>query len=276
MAGIVLQVTCAQKLQVISSFELSEELNEISGLITFEEPREYYAINDGGNPNYIFQIDSVGTVLRRIFVKGAVNRDWEEIFTDQNGFVYISDTGDNKKIRSEYFLFKIAIEDLRNLDTVVPQIIRIRFVKLDSKKALQIPVSVNVEAVCCLKDKVYFFTKEKARHLWARTSLYIGNCTDSIQDVMFQQTIQYSSKLYAEDLITGACSDPNSGNIYWTSASRWFCIEKAEFNKMIKLDYPTLSQKESISFLSPGKFVITHEKNKPLNQNAAVLYISIQ
>ena len=78
-------------------------LAEVSGVApSRDHPGVLWVINDSGNPPDLLAVDSTGTLLGWIPLRGAPNTDWEEIALGPCGNVtclYIADTGDNRERR---------------------------------------------------------------------------------------------------------------------------------------------------------------------------------
>ena len=74
-------------------------LSEISGIVASSRyPETFWVHNDSGNPAELFLIDQGGAVLARLQLKGAKNRDWEDICAFRyKGQLYlcVGDVGDN-------------------------------------------------------------------------------------------------------------------------------------------------------------------------------------
>ena len=71
---------------------------------------------DSGNPTQIYLVSHDGTVLKKIFIKGAVNRDWEDMALSGND-LYLGDIGDNNLNHPDYTFYKFP-EPLSSVDTV--------------------------------------------------------------------------------------------------------------------------------------------------------------
>jgi len=71
---------------------------------------------DSGNPPQLYLISHDGAISKRIYIKGAVNRDWEDmaLVSDE---LYIADIGDNAQTSLDYFFYKFA-EPSASADTV--------------------------------------------------------------------------------------------------------------------------------------------------------------
>jgi hypothetical protein len=89
-----------------SSKPLSHLLKEVSGIADSKTmPQHLWAEEDGGNPPQIWLVGYDGAVQKKVFIKGAVNRDWEDM-TRSGSDLYIADIGDNDRVYSEYAIYK--------------------------------------------------------------------------------------------------------------------------------------------------------------------------
>ena len=83
---------------------LSDLLRETSGLTFFKD--RLYTINDGGNPNIIYEIDkNSGKILKKIQTNFP-NKDWEAITNDGEN-LYIGDFGNNAGNRRDLTIYSI-------------------------------------------------------------------------------------------------------------------------------------------------------------------------
>ena len=84
-------------------------LNENSGLIFFAN--HLWTINDGGNNNAIYQLDTLGNLIREISVIGASNIDWEGISQNEE-HIFIGDFGNNSGSREDLCIYEIDKENI--------------------------------------------------------------------------------------------------------------------------------------------------------------------
>lgn len=88
-------------------------LQELSGLAA--HPRHddrLWALNDGGAPPEILELDRRGRVLRQVVVDGVRNIDWEDLDhyrIGERSRLLIADTGDNGRHRPEVYLHALPI-----------------------------------------------------------------------------------------------------------------------------------------------------------------------
>lgn len=93
---------------------------EVSGLApSVRYPGVYWAVQDSGpdprNALLALRIEGGsarpwpdGRLVRSIPVRGAVNRDWEEVAADGRGHLWIADIGNNRGLRDDLALLQVA------------------------------------------------------------------------------------------------------------------------------------------------------------------------
>ena len=92
-------------------------INEGSGIADSKvNPGFLWVEEDSGNPPQLYLISHDGTVSKKIYIKGAVNRDWEDMAL-VSGELYVADIGDNAQTSLDYFFYTFS-EPLASVDTV--------------------------------------------------------------------------------------------------------------------------------------------------------------
>ncbi len=98
-------------------------LDEASGIADSKaNPGYLWVQQDSGNPNDIALLSQDGSLLKKISIKTAVNRDWEDLATGMgpvagNQYIYVADIGDNALVASQYFIYRF-MEPASAVDTV--------------------------------------------------------------------------------------------------------------------------------------------------------------
>lgn len=92
-------------------------VNEISGIADSKSnPGFLWGHEDSGTPPQLYLIEKNGKIKKTIFLKGAQNRDWEDINLANNQ-IYIGDIGDNNSVHGTYYIYKFP-EPTAALDTI--------------------------------------------------------------------------------------------------------------------------------------------------------------
>ncbi|TAD92500.1 MAG: hypothetical protein EAY75_02385 [Bacteroidetes bacterium] len=143
---------------------LGVQLAEVSGLVWVHG--RLYGLNDGGNPNAIYRIDTTtGAIAQTIVLEGTTNIDWEDMAQDSS-HIYVADVGNNGTgIRTNLVVYKFAKSWIA-ADTVtrVPAqaIERIAFAYADQTNFTNATVNntrFDCEAVIVLRNQLHLFTK---------------------------------------------------------------------------------------------------------------------
>jgi len=72
-------------------YSLPKKLKEVSGITYFPTNNLLWTLEDSGNANSIYGLDSNGEIAKKITIENTVNIDWEDISKDKIGNLYIGD-----------------------------------------------------------------------------------------------------------------------------------------------------------------------------------------
>lgn len=93
-------------------------INEASGIAASKiNPGYLWVQEDSGNPPQLKLLSVTGSVLKKVYIKNAINRDWEEMALSGND-LYIADIGDNAQVFNTYFIYKFP-EPASTIDTIL-------------------------------------------------------------------------------------------------------------------------------------------------------------
>ncbi|TFV94292.1 hypothetical protein E4S40_09660 [Algoriphagus kandeliae] len=181
--------------------DLDDSQNETSGLAQFEG--RLFAINDGDNPNRIYELDPIsGEVLRSILVENAINRDWESLAQSET-HLFIGDFGNNQGTRQDLAIYRIPWQQVLNQETVQAEKIDFRYINQDDFSPSETH-RFDCEAFLFWEGKLHLFTKNRASE-------------DSDHHVLPIEPGNYITEfvetLPVNKLVTGACIDPISGKV---------------------------------------------------------------
>jgi len=134
---------------------LPEIVFETSGLIYYNG--FLYTINDSRHGNYIFQLDTLGNLIRKININNAKNNDWEDLSQDEQ-YIYIGDFGNNGGNRKNLKIYSIAKNQL-NKDTVLADSICFKYPNQTNFNNNFQNHDFDCEAFFCKGDSLYLFSK---------------------------------------------------------------------------------------------------------------------
>lgn len=143
-------------LPVETEIKISLLLGEISGMAY--EGDNIYALNDGGNGPYIFQLDMhTGRTKEKYRIDNIRNKDWEELAL-YNGYLYIGDFGNNMGKRRDLAIHRIRIDSLEHSDPPV-MTTAISYSLQESYKPSRHDHEWDCEAMVVCSDGIYCFSK---------------------------------------------------------------------------------------------------------------------
>lgn len=244
---------------------LSDVLQENSGLIRVGD--FLYTFNDSGSGAVIYELDTLGLVLRTITISGATNVDWEAI-TANATHVFIGDVGNNNGNRHDLCLYRFLKSDL-TLDTIQAE--KLPFYWSDQTQFTSLPNANNYdcEAIVAETDSVTLYTKNwvdlKTRR-YRLPSFWIDTLAAQLMD-----------SFAVDGLITDACLDTvmnrsyllgykNNGSNFYTSFvwCLWDYQDHQVFSgnrRRIEVgNVLSLAQTEGIALKSTNKGYINSEK----------------
>ncbi len=266
-----------QKGHLVEVVPLPKELKECSGMIQLDN-NAFIALNDGGDNPILYAFDLTHAhETRKIKIDSVKNNDWEELARDDD-FIYIGDTGNNGGTRQNLMIYKIRMEDIKNLNEVVPEKIMFRY-EGQTKFNDSNRHNFDCEAFVSVGDSLFLFTKNRGD---LRTDVY------GIPKTPGSYLARKLKSFDVEGLITGADfrSDHSKSELVLIGynekghAYRPFLIHFSNFtgsdffgglSERINIDQ-TL-QSESVIFHGDHKVYISNEENK--NEKGYVYEVSI-
>jgi hypothetical protein len=152
----------------VSKFTPPAVLEENSGLIYWNE--KLWTHNDGGNPAALYELDTLGNLIRTITISNATNNDWEDIAQD-NDYIYIGDFGNNASgNRTDLKIYRVAKTDVLAGNTVTATTINFSYAdQTNFSPTANNATDFDCEAMIVAGGNIYLFTKQWISN---QTSLY--------------------------------------------------------------------------------------------------------
>jgi hypothetical protein len=139
-------------------FEIPAIAKETSGLLFLDG--KIITHNDSGDDAYLYELDSLTGILnRRITVTNATNVDWEDLADDET-YIYISDTGNNKGKRQDLKIYRILKSDLKNSNTVSAETISFYYEDQTNFNSSDYH-NFDAEALVVYENNFLLFTKNR-------------------------------------------------------------------------------------------------------------------
>lgn len=167
-------------------------INEASGLAaSINRTNMLWTHNDSGDSATLFLINHYGASVAQYSLKGATNRDWEDIATgpgpdDQKSYIYVGDIGDNRAQHEIKTIYRV--EEPQSLsETEITDFDVINFKYPDGKRDAE---SLFVDP---LSKDIYILSKREAK-----IGVYVASYPQSTSEVItleklssipYQQTV---------------------------------------------------------------------------------------
>lgn len=149
----------AAKISIKKIAKLPMALHETSGIELYKN-KYILSHNDSGNKPELFVFDLNGELIKRIHITNAKNIDWEDMTLDDEGNVYISDTGNNLNKRKSVFIYKINGEIIESTEREVEaETIEIQYADQSKFPPKEAELNYDSESILWKDDSLFLFTK---------------------------------------------------------------------------------------------------------------------
>ncbi len=244
--------------QKITSWDLNEELEEISG-IEYLNDTTLVAINDGGNSNELFLLDLEGKIVRKVEITGALNTDWEDITRDKH-HLYIGDFGNNKNGRKDLRILKVKVSEVLNQDQVGFEEIQFNYADQSAFPPNRDSLFYDAEGLAANGDSLYVFTKDRSDPSIGNSHVYVLPKTPGSYEIKVRYRLNLGTGGFWTDAVTAA--DYCSGYFYLSTYTRIIIFEfkGSKFKKKKEIEFDEFSQKESLVVGPERQFYYADER----------------
>ncbi len=200
----------AQIGNVVEKFNMPVGQIESSGLIFYNG--KLITHNDSGGENKLFELDTItGLVTREVTVANATNIDWEDI-TQDDGYIYVGDIGNNSGNRTDLVIYKIAKLDYDISDTVSAAFIAFSYVNQTDFTPAPNNTVWDAEALLSSSDtSLLLFSKD-----WVSGTALAYTISKTPGSYAL---LPMTTSLANSGLITGATFNPLSSSVFLTGYS---------------------------------------------------------
>ena len=164
-------VSCSNYGQLKYITKLPKKLDENSGIVSLEQ-HKIWLIEDNGNTDEVFEVNFEGQLLRKFKVTNAKNTDWEDLTKDDDGNLYISDTGNNANKRKDLVIYKIPDPTKEAGDKIAAEKIEFSYPEQKEFPPKAKDFKFDAEALFYYSGQLYLITKNKARPFYGDAQLY--------------------------------------------------------------------------------------------------------
>lgn len=248
--------TVPDHLEVVTYFP--DELKENSGLEVLQGSELVWVINDSGNKDHLYGINTRGEIEKEFNVKGGDNKDWEDIAADSMGNIFIADIGNNSFQRNELIIYKVPNPIAETGEDLQAETIEFTYPGFEKDQP------VNAEAMVYYQGNLYIFSKNEHKSEDGITRVY------AIPAVAGKHTATLVTELPTCDdatscRITAADISPDGKSIALLSYGKvwigrnFLTPGTAPDLKVLELDH--LSQKEGLCFYDNNTLFLADERN---------------
>ena len=254
------------KLEKVCS--LPAGLNESSGLVKIGE--NFLSINDKGGANEIYQFNDSGSLLKTFSVAETENKDWEDLSIDENGNLYIADSGNNDNERKNLRIYKISNVAINGPSHILtPEVFPFKY-----ENQLAFPPEkpfrhFDCEALITLQGAIHLFTKDRSKPFAGITNHYVLNENSELAEFQSSFQTEGTSNLGS---ITAAANTTDGKKVVLTSNGKCWIFSNFSgidfFSGTIEEFYYDLElQVEGIFFGDNCTLYLSDEKSKSGGMN---------
>lgn len=262
-----------------TSFALPKSLKEVSGIIYHPATDLIWTLEDSGNQNEVYGLDSKGEIGNTIVIEDTENTDWEDITKDGEGNLYIGDFGNNDNVRQDLCIYKINKNALKQEKAVPAYKISFAYPEQKEFPPKKTEMLYDVEGFFEFKNNFYLFTKNRSKGFDGTAFLYkIPNAPGFHQAVLMGKFNTCDS--YNHCAITAATISPDETKIVLLTHDKIILLENFKGDHFLDGTQTTLelnhfSQKEAVCFKDDDVLLIADERTKKVGGNVYEVSLSM-
>ena len=253
----------SQSIVVNEICTLSDTLIENSGLF-LDQNNRIWLHNDGGNLSEIYRINNLGQIDKIIHIKNATNIDWESITSDNNGHVFIADIGNNDNTRQNLSILKIP--DPSNIvdDSIIAEKIFFSYEDQTAFPPAADQMNFDAEAIIHYNQHLYIFTKNRCTPFDGYTYMYKIPDSAGTYIAIKIDSLFLGNGLQEIFQVTDAAIDSNNNHLVLLGYYNIWFINNFSGDQFLSgtlntLSFPSLSQKEAITWVSSDSLLMSDE-----------------
>ena len=246
---VLISTSCnTGKLSVIT--DLPSSLKETSAIEKTTTSDILWVIEDAGNKNNLYGLNSKGDIIKDISISNIQNIDWEDLTSDTFGNIYIGDFGNNNKKRENFAIYKVSNPENASAETTAEVI---------SFKLPKHMKSEDFESFFLHNGSFYIFSKTHKKMKLFKVPNTVGD-----HEASYISEIKLKGK---NTKVTSADISSDGKTVVLLNHDKLWKLTDYNaddfFNGTIKaIEFDHDSQKEGINFIVPNKVLITDEKTK--------------
>ena len=262
--------SCSNHGQLTYVAKLPKKLNENSGLVSYVE-NSAWAIEDSGNGDNIYKISFQGKILKKLEVKNAKNKDWEDLTKDDQGNLYIGDFGNNRNDRKELTIYKLQNPEEEAGEKIAADKIEFSYPEQKDFPPHKSERVFDAEAFFYYDGHLYIFTKNRADPFTGETTLYKVPAKKGNYKAEFLGKLKTCSDWDTCKVTSADISEDGKKIVLLGSGKLWvitaFSSDNFTKGKLQEIDLGTLTQLESVCFIDKNTLLLSDEQTGSEGRN---------
>lgn len=271
-------LSCNSKSQEINTNTVKLKLKEASGVEVSSASDLIWVLEDSGNKNNIYGLNSDGSIKQTIKIENAKNVDWEDLTSDKAGNLYIGDFGNNDNARKDLCIYKVNSDNLKQDVATASQKISFYYPEQTEFPPKKSGLLYDAESFFEHNGNFYIFTKNRSKGFDGSVFLYKIPNQEGNHKAQLLGTFQ-ACNIYKKCAITSADISPDGKTVAILSASRVYLLTNFSSDDFLsgkteEIQLPEVTQKEGICFKDNQTLLIVDEKDKKTGGNLYEIKIS--
>ena len=252
-------------------YSLPKKLKEVSGITYFPSNNLVYTLEDSGNKNVIYALNSEGKLDKTITITNVTNVDWEDITKDKNDNIYIGNFGNNDNERRDLCIYKVNKKELNKDLAVAEYKVSFSYPEQTEFPPKKKELFYDVEGFFEHENYFYLFTKNRSKNFDGTAFIYkIPNASGTQKAIKIGEFKTCDN--YNHCVLTSATISPDGKKVVLLSHDKIVLFKDFKgdlFHKgtqtEIKLNH--FSQKEAIVFKDNNTLLTADEKTNKVGGN---------
>ncbi len=264
-------IACAQQPEILKVLgNLPDELKEASALEITPKSDRIWTLEDSGNKPELYALDKNGKIIHTLKLTDAVNNDWEELASDNEGNLYIGDFGNNHNDRHDLSIYMVNVRDLDKDEAPIYKKFSFYYPEQREFPPQKSKRIYDAEAFFFFDNSFYVFTKNRSME-GADTQLYRIPAIEGNHPATLIGTFPTCDS-FRKCAITGADISDDGKKIVLLSNRRVWLFEHFKGDDFLKgkvreIDMGNDSQMEGICFKGNSKVFLVDERDKGTGGN---------
>lgn len=252
-------------------YPLPKKLKEVSGITYFPETNTIYTLEDSGNKNAVYAINSQGKLVKTITISNAKNVDWEDITKDKSGNIYIGDFGNNDNERRDLCIYKVNKNQFNKETALAEYKISFSYPEQKEFPPKKKELFYDVESFFEQNGYFYLLTKNRSKGFDGTVFIYkIKNAQGTQKAVKIGEFKTCSN--YNHCVLTSATISPDGKKVALLSHDKIVLLKGFKgdlFHKgsQTEINLNHFSQKEAVVFKDNNTLLIADEKTNKTGGN---------